>query len=201
MKIKSAVFEKSAADVRSCPQWARPEFAFIGRSNVGKSSLINLLSEKRDLAKVSGTPGKTQLMNFFVINDTWALVDLPGYGYAKVGREQQYDFNRTTADFIKARPNLRCLFVLLDSRLSPQEIDVQFVRWLATTGVPFAFIFTKTDKQSTSRTQSNAALFRQSMVEWLPEAPEMLFASAVNRDGRREILASIERRLTAPARA
>src|SRR5688572_12377441 len=144
MKIKSAEFEVSAPDIRSCPKWALPEFAFIGRSNVGKSSLINLLTERRELAKVSVTPGKTKLINFFVVNGAWSLVDLPGYGYAAVGKQRRLEFNEAVADFISTRRNLRCVFVLIDSRLTPQSIDLEFLRWLSAVEVSFALIFTKT---------------------------------------------------------
>src|SRR5688572_14106958 len=137
MKIKSATFEVSAPELRACPRWALPEFAFIGRSNVGKSSLINLLTERRDLAKVSATPGKTKLINFFVINGTWSIVDLPGYGYAEVGRQRRLEFHAAVADLLAGRRNLRCVFVLIDSRLPPQPIDLEFLRWLEGVSVPF----------------------------------------------------------------
>jgi GTP-binding protein len=130
MKIKTAVFETSAPDLRSCPKWVLPEFAFIGRSNVGKSSLINALAARRDLAKVSSTPGKTQLINFYVINEAWSIVDLPGYGYAEVGRQRRFEFNAAVAEFLSGRRNLRGVFVLIDSRLEPQAIDFEFLRWL-----------------------------------------------------------------------
>ena len=128
MKIKSAVFDVSAPDLKSCPAWALPEFAFIGRSNVGKSSLLNLLVERRELAKVSVTPGKTKLINFFIINDTWSLVDLPGYGYAAVGQKQRDEFNQAVSDYLEKRKNIFCVFALIDSRLEPQRIDLPFVR-------------------------------------------------------------------------
>src|SRR5687767_4951681 len=138
MKIKSAEFEVSAPDIRACPAWALPEFAFIGRSNVGKSSLINLLAERRELAKVSVTPGKTKLINFFVVNGAWSLVDLPGYGYAVIGKQRRLEFNEAVADFISSRRNLRCVFVLIDSRLPAQQIDLDFLSWLEGTHAPFA---------------------------------------------------------------
>jgi GTP-binding protein len=130
MKIKSAVFEKSAPTLATSPRWTLPEFAFIGRSNVGKSSLINLLTENNKLAKASDAPGKTKLINFFRVNTNWCLVDFPGYGYAKVAQEQRVDFNEAVADFIEQRETLRHLFVLIDSRLTPQKIDLEFVRWV-----------------------------------------------------------------------
>lgn len=188
MKIKSAEFEVSAPDLRSCPKWALPEFAFIGRSNVGKSSLINLLTERRELAKVSDTPGKTKLINFFVINGAWSLVDLPGYGYAAVGEQRRLEFNAAVADFLSSRRNLRCVFVLIDSRLPPQAIDLEFVRWLAGCTVPFAFVFTKTDKQSAAQGQANIELFRKAVAEFRADVPDILTSSAKTRAGRGEIL-------------
>jgi GTP-binding protein len=196
MKIKSAEFEVSAPDLRSCPKWALPEFAFIGRSNVGKSSLINLLTERRDLAKVSDTPGKTKLINFFVINGAWSLVDLPGYGYAAVGEQRRLEFNEAVADFLSGRRNLRCVFVLIDSRLSPQSIDLEFIRWLAGCTVPFALVFTKTDKQSAAQGQANVDLFKKAMGELRADLPAILVSSAKTRVGRGEILNYVEDTLT-----
>src|SRR4051812_20067230 len=165
MKIKSAAFEVSAPDLRSCPKWALPEFAFIGRSNVGKSSLINMLTQRRELAKVSDAPGKTKLLNFFVVKAAWALVDLSGYGYSEVGRQRRLEFNEAVADFIEGRVNLRCVYVLIDSRLPPQAIDIEFLRWIDECNVPFALIFTKTDKQSTAQSQANIDVFTKAMRE------------------------------------
>ena len=195
MKIKSAEFEVSAPDVRSCPTWALPEFAFIGRSNVGKSSLINLLTERRDLAKVSDTPGKTKLINFFVINGAWSLVDLPGYGYAEVGRQRRFEFNQAVADFLSTRRNLRCVFVLIDSRLPPQQIDLDFLQWLVGCAVPFALILTKTDKQSASQGQANIARFLKAFAEITVAAPDVLASSAKTKAGRTDILGFIEKTL------
>lgn len=191
MKIKSAAFEVSAPDLRSCPRWALPEFAFIGRSNVGKSSLINLLTERRDLAKVSNTPGKTKLFNFFVINGAWSLVDLPGYGYAQVGKQRRLEFNEAVATYLADRPNLRSVFVLIDSRLPPQPIDLEFLRWLEGCSVPFALIFTKTDKQSATQTQASVAAFKRALSEWRSVLPDILLSSSPTRTGRGAILAHI----------
>jgi GTP-binding protein len=188
MKIKSAAFEVSAPDLRSCPKWALPEFAFIGRSNVGKSSLINLLTERRELAKVSDTPGKTKLFNFFVINGAWCLVDLPGYGYAEVGRQRRLEFNEAVARFLSERANLRCVFVLIDSRLPPQAIDVEFLQWLEGCRVPFALVFTKTDKQSAAKGEASIAAFRQTMSTWRTAMPDILVSSAKTKIGRGAIL-------------
>ncbi|MGH7946689.1 MAG: ribosome biogenesis GTP-binding protein YihA/YsxC [Opitutaceae bacterium] len=188
MKINSAEFEVSAPDLCACPVWALPEFAFIGRSNVGKSSLINLLAGRRDLAMVSDAPGKTKLINFFVINGAWSLVDLPGYGYASVGRQRRLEFNEAVADFLASRRNLRCVFVLIDSRLPPQQIDLDFLRWLQDCSRSFALIFTKTDKQSATRTGASIERFRKALGEFRREMPDMLTTSSKTRDGRSEVL-------------
>jgi GTP-binding protein len=192
MKIKSSEFEMSAPDLRSCPKWALPEFAFIGRSNVGKSSLINMLTERRELAKVSDTPGKTKLINFFLINGAWCLVDLPGYGYAAVGEQRRLGFNEAVADFLSGRSNLRGVFVLIDSRLAPQPIDLEFLRWLETCTVPYTLVFTKNDKQSIAQTEANIKLFSKAVNEWRAELPNLISSSAKKRIGRKEILGSIE---------
>jgi ribosome biogenesis GTP-binding protein YsxC/EngB len=191
MKINSAEFKSSAPDLRACPAWAWPEFALIGRSNVGKSSLINLLTGRRDLAKVSATPGKTRLMNFFLVNGRWSLVDLPGYGYAKVGKEQRADFNEAVADYIANRPNLRRVLVLIDSRLEPQAIDLDFLRWLEEGDVSYAIIFTKADKQSASQTRATMDVFRRAIGAWRSEMPTMIASSAKAGVGRGEIFAEI----------
>ena len=188
MQVRSAEFISSYADVRKCAAPDKPEFAFIGRSNVGKSSLINMLTNSRHLAKTSATPGKTQTINHFLINKEWYLVDLPGYGYAAVGEQRRLEFNAAVADFLSGRRNLRCVFVLIDSRLPPQAIDLEFVRWLAGCTVPFAFVFTKTDKQSAAQGQANIALFKKAVGEFRADVPDILTSSARTRAGRREIL-------------
>lgn len=197
MKIKTAVFETSAPDLRACPRWALPEFAFIGRSNVGKSSLINTLTGRRDLAKVSSTPGKTQLINFYVINGAWSLVDLPGYGYAEVGRQRRLEFNAAVADFLSGRRNLRGVFVLIDSRLEPQAIDLEFLRWLDGCSVPYALVFTKTDKQSASQTRAKMDAFKAALETWRSVLPDQLATSAQTGAGRAEVLAYIAKVLAA----
>ena len=191
MKIKSSEFDRSAPNLKTCPQSPFPEFAFIGRSNVGKSSIINLLTERRELAKVSDTPGKTKLINFFRINGSWNLVDLPGYGYANVSKDQRADFNEAVADFIEQREKLRLVFVLIDSRLPPQAIDLDFLTWLAGTGVAHALIFTKTDKQSATQTKANLAAFTQALTAKGLAVPDVLATSAKNRDGRGDVLGHI----------
>ncbi len=196
MKIKSAIFETSASALEGAPRLALPEFAFIGRSNVGKSSLLNLLAEKRDLARVSDRPGKTQLMNFYCMNLNWRLVDLPGYGYAHVAKTKRADFNQAAADYITGRENLRGVFVLIDSRLEPQAIDLDFLEWLTDTGVRFAVIFTKIDKQSRSQTQANIARFTAAAaLDELDPAPVYFASSAKTKAGRSDILKYIEQQL------
>jgi GTP-binding protein len=187
MKIKSAQFLISAPNLSECPESTVPEVAFIGRSNVGKSSLINMLTERRDLARVSDTPGKTQLINFYLVNGAWVLVDLPGYGFAKVAKEKRATFNEAVADYIEGRKSLARVFVLIDSRLEPQPIDLEFLGWLQGTGAKFSLVFTKIDKEP-AKVQRNIAHFRRALqgVE-----PEIFACSAVTRKGRTELLAAI----------
>ncbi len=196
MKIKSAQFAVSAPDLASCPPSALPEFAFIGRSNVGKSSLINLLAEKKDLAKVSDLPGKTKLINFFTINGNWTLVDLPGYGYAKVAREDRLEFNTAVRDYLGQRSNLRRVFVLIDSRLPPQEMDLKFVHWLGQRSLPFALVFTKVDKQAIQHSRNAIEQFRQALAKSTEAQPRIFASSIVTKTGRSEILGFIEQALT-----
>ena len=195
MKIKSAEFETSATSLAHAPRLAQPEFALIGRSNVGKSSLLNLLTEKRDLARVSDLPGKTRLMNFYSINRNWRLVDLPGYGYAKVSKADRADFNEAAADYIQGRKELRAVLVLIDSRHEPQPIDLAFIEWLVETEVTFAVVFTKTDKQSVSQTQTSVARFRAVVLDGLDPAPAIFLTSAKTKAGRTELLRYIAARL------
>jgi GTP-binding protein len=193
MQIKSAEFITSASNLEGCPAWAHPEFAFIGRSNVGKSSLINLLANRHSLAKVSATPGKTRLLNFFLMNDSWSLVDLPGYGFAKVARDEKFDFNEMAGDYLERRPNLRRTFVLIDSRHKPQRIDLDFLEWLGGTGTPFSLVFTKTDKQSPAKTKAAIAVFLETLAPLVPAVPEALTSSIKTKDGRSVILHAIAR--------
>lgn len=196
MQIKSAIFKLSARNLESCPEWERREFAFIGRSNVGKSSMVNMLTNKEGLAKVSATPGKTQHLNFFIINSDWSLVDLPGYGYAKVAKSEKIDFNESVGDYIEGRENLRLLFVLIDSRLEPQPIDLSFISWLGGCGIPFALVFTKADKQSAAKTQANIAVFMGKVADLIPIIPPVITSSSKSRSGRIEILKTIEHHLS-----
>jgi len=195
MQIKSAEFITSSRLAADCPEWAHPEFAFIGRSNVGKSSLINLLSMRHSLAKVSATPGKTRLINFFLMNGSWCLVDLPGYGFAKTSKHEKYDFLESAGDYLESRPNLRRVFVLIDSRHPPQRIDLEFIEWLAPTGRPFSLVFTKTDKQSPAKTSASIARFLETLADIVPVPPETLRSSIQSRDGRMDILRAISRDL------
>jgi GTP-binding protein len=195
MKIKSALFDVSAPDLKSCPKSPLPEFAFIGRSNVGKSSLINMLCERKDLAKISVTPGKTKLINFFLINGTWSLVDLPGYGYANVGRQDRDQFNKAVADYLEHRTNILRVFVLIDSRLPPQRIDLEFIGWLGNCSVAFALIFTKTDKISDAQVRATIEQFKQSMAGDWEDLPELFSCSSKTKQGRTEILTYVEQTL------
>lgn len=196
MKIKSALFALSAPDFASCPRSALPEFAFIGRSNVGKSSLINLLVEKKNLAMVSDLPGKTKLINFFTINGHWTLVDLPGYGYARVAREDRLEFNTAVRDYLGQRANLRCVFLLIDSRLEPQELDLKFAHWLGQRTLPFALVFTKVDKQAVQSTRNTMERFAQALARSTDERPRVFATSITTKTGRAEILAFIGQSLT-----
>ncbi|NJM38200.1 MAG: YihA family ribosome biogenesis GTP-binding protein [Akkermansiaceae bacterium] len=191
MQIKSAVFRISARDLAAAPEWDYPEFAFIGRSNVGKSSMINMLSNKSDLAKVSATPGKTQLLNFFIINDQWCLVDLPGYGYAKVAKSEKINFNESVGDYLEQRENLRRVFILIDSRIPPQQIDLDFVAWFGDCGVPFSLVFTKADKQSATKIRVATESFLARLPEHLKGVPQIIVSSSKERTGRIDLLKSI----------
>lgn len=195
MKIKSAEFEQSAPDFESCPNWALPEFAFIGRSNVGKSSLINALTNRRDLARVSATPGKTQLINFFRVNGGWSLVDLPGYGYASVGKERRMEFNALVADYLAKRTNLRRVFVLIDSRLEPQAIDLEFLHWLESARVLHTLVFTKTDKQSASQTHLSLDRFKRALAASSGTTPEIIPTSSKTGAGCSSVLAVVQEHL------
>ncbi|MCD8186929.1 MAG: ribosome biogenesis GTP-binding protein YihA/YsxC [Rikenellaceae bacterium] len=193
MKITSATFRCSSAKSSQCPADGIPEFAFIGRSNVGKSSLINMLTNHKGLAKVSGTPGKTRLINHFLINHQWYLVDLPGYGYARVSKSERSTFSRIILDYIENRPQMVCLFVLIDSRLEPQKIDVEFIQLLGEKGISFALIFTKIDKlKSQNQTQSHLARYERFLRHSWEELPPMLVSSSEKKTGREEILTFIE---------
>lgn len=191
MNIKSAEFVISNSDYRKCPQEGKPEYAFIGRSNVGKSSLINMLTNRKGLAMTSSTPGKTMLINHFLINDEWYLVDLPGYGYARRGKEGRDKLRKIIEDYILERESMTNLFVLLDSRHEPQKIDLEFMEWLGENGIPFAIVFTKGDKQGPSRLQMNVEAYKEKMLETWEELPPVFVTSSEKRQGREELLAYI----------
>jgi GTP-binding protein len=192
MKIKQAEFISSFADVKKCPSPEKPEFAFIGRSNVGKSSLINMLTSSKKLAKTSVTPGKTQTINHFLINQNWYLVDLPGYGYASVSRSTRQGFGKMIEDYVLTRENLSCLFILIDSRLEPQKIDLSFISWVGDKEVPMVIIFTKTDKLSRGDVQKNINQFKKRLQEDWDELPPMITSSSKTKTGKEEILTCIE---------
>lgn len=192
MIVSSAEFVKSSQELNQCPQPDMPEFAFIGRSNVGKSSLINMLVEKKDLAKTSSQPGKTQLINHFIINKEWYLVDLPGYGYAKTSMENRKKWRKMIEDYLLKRVNLLTVFVLVDSRLEPQKIDLEFINFLGENQVPITLIFTKTDKQSAKKTEESLERFKESLSEYWEELPEIILTSSEKRVGRDEVLETIE---------
>jgi GTP-binding protein len=192
MIIKSASFVCSSTSVSGCPKTDLPEYAFIGRSNVGKSSLINLLTNRTRLARTSAAPGKTRLINHFLINEEWYLVDLPGYGYVKAKPGQRKKFQSLITEYIKKRENLACLFLLIDSRLEPQKIDLAFISWLGESGVPFALIFTKTDKISASKFSKNQEVYENVLLETWEELPPVFRTSATKKLGREDILDLIE---------
>lgn len=192
MIIKDAQFVISNTDYTKCPQDDRPEYAFIGRSNVGKSSLINMLTNRKGLAMTSSTPGKTQLINHFIINDDWYLVDLPGYGYAQRGKEGRAKIADIIDSYISNREQMTTLFVLLDSRHDPQKIDLEFMEELGENGVPFAIVFTKIDKQSKSKTSDNIQKYREKLLETWEELPPIFLTSSEHKVGGEEILDYIE---------
>jgi len=188
MLVKEARFVVSSANVNQCPDVSIPEYAFIGRSNVGKSSLINMLTERKKLAKISGRPGKTQLINHFMINEQWHLVDLPGYGWAKVSKSARDDFGKMIQNYLLNRPQLVCLFVLIDSRHPPQKIDLSFIEWVGVHQIPFVLVFTKADKQSRNKTEKSIASYRKTLRQEWAELPPVFITSAVDGSGREELL-------------
>ena len=192
MVIKSAEFVISNSRVEKCPTTGLPEYAFIGRSNVGKSSLINMLTARKGLAMTSQKPGKTQLINHFIINDAWYLVDLPGYGYARLGKDSRDSLRRMIEDYVLERKELVLLFVLLDCRHDPQKIDLEFIQWLGEEGVPFALVFTKADKLSKGRLAANVEAYKAKLREEWEELPPIFVTSSEEGMGRDELLGYIE---------
>ncbi|WP_238869458.1 MULTISPECIES: ribosome biogenesis GTP-binding protein YihA/YsxC [Proteiniphilum] len=193
MIIKTAEFIISNTDYRSCPNDGKPEYAFIGRSNVGKSSLINMLANRKGLAMTSSTPGKTMLINHFLINGEWYLVDLPGYGYARRGMESREKIRNIIEDYILEREAMANLFVLVDSRHEPQNIDLEFMEWLGENGVPFSIVFTKSDKLGSGRLQMSINAYKEKLKETWEELPPLFVTSSEKGQGREELLEYIEK--------
>lgn len=192
MTIKSAEYVISSARVDQCPQGDLPEFAFIGRSNVGKSSLINMLTGKTSLAKTSATPGKTVLINHFIINGDWYLVDLPGYGYARRGMQQREHLQQMISCYILRRQQMLNLYLLIDSRHEPQRIDLDFIEWLGENGIPFCIVFTKADKLSRGKLSANIKLYLNKLSKQWEELPPYFITSSETRQGKEEVLGNIE---------
>jgi GTP-binding protein len=192
MLIKSARFAVSSPEVKNCPKPVFPEYAFIGRSNVGKSSLINMLVQQKGMAKTSSTPGKTQLINHFMVNENWYLVDLPGYGYARTSKAKSEVFGKMIADYISQRENLLNVFVLIDSRLPMQKADESFFMWLGENHVPFSIVFTKADKSGSSTLSQNLGVYKKKLMDYWEELPPIFITSVINQIGREELLNSIE---------
>ena len=186
--IIQAEFQCSNTDWKKCPKGDLPEFAFIGRSNVGKSSLINAMANNKKLAKTSSTPGKTRLINHFLIDKKWFLVDLPGYGYAKVSKKSRHGWGEMSSAYLLKRENLMCTFILVDVRLEPQKIDLEFINWCGEHQLPIAIIFTKADKIKAGEVQSNIAKFKKALLEFWEELPPVFLSSSVNKTGLPEIL-------------
>ncbi len=192
MLIQSADFTKSSEKITQCPPGDKPEYAFIGRSNVGKSSLINMLCQRKKLAMTSATPGKTALINHFIINKEWYMVDLPGYGYAKRSKTMQQKFEELIRSYILLRPQMANLFLLIDIRHSPQAIDLEFIDWLGVSRIPFAIVFTKADKLSREQVRANTESYMQALSEKWEELPPYFITSAEKGTGREELLSYIE---------
>lgn len=191
MEINSAEFVISQTDWQKCPEPKIPEYAFIGRSNVGKSSLINMLTQRNKLAKISSTPGKTQTINHFIINNEWYLVDLPGYGYARVSKKDRNKFMGMSYNYLQHRPNLEAVFVLVDSRHDPQKIDLEFMQWLGKKQIPFAIIFTKSDKLGSSTLHKNLLKYKKKLLQTWEYLPELFVSSSETGLGKQEILGLI----------
>ncbi len=186
--IRSAKFILSVKDLDKAPRPGFPEYAFIGRSNVGKSSLINMLAGNKNLAKISSTPGKTQLINYFLIDESWYLVDLPGYGYAKRSKALRAEWDKLIRNYLLNRTNLVCTFLLIDSRLDPQENDINFMEWLGSNQLPFVIVFTKTDKLGKTELQKKLARYRRFLLKTWAELPPLFISSAIDRRGKDDIL-------------
>jgi len=199
VEIKEAAFVISNTEIEKCPTDGKLEYAFIGRSNVGKSSLINMLTNRNKLAKTSGRPGKTQLINHFIINDDWYLVDLPGYGYAKASKTSRATWEKFIVNYLTKREQLVNVFVLLDARLEPQKIDMEFMNWCGEKGIPFSMVFTKADKLSSTALQKNLAKYKKEMLKFWEELPPVFTTSATSKFGREKLLNYIEHMNTSMA--
>jgi GTP-binding protein len=197
MDIQEATFISSHATLSKCPTPDKPEFAFIGRSNVGKSSLINMLVGRKNLAKTSVKPGKTQTINHFLIDESWYIVDLPGYGYASVSKGLRAGFGKMIEEYILKRETLNCLFILIDSRLEPQKIDLSFIQWVGEKGIPICLLLTKADKLSRGQLQKNRALIEKTLLQTWEELPPLITTSAEKKTGKDEVLSFIEAALEA----
>ncbi|OYU94728.1 MAG: YihA family ribosome biogenesis GTP-binding protein [Bacteroidetes bacterium B1(2017)] len=193
MDITKAEYKTSANTLKDCPKTEFPEYAFIGRSNVGKSSLINMLVGRKELARTSGTPGKTISMNFYFVNNEWCLVDLPGYGYARRSKDLRASWEKTLWNYLEKRDHLVCLFTLIDSRIEPQEKDLDFINKLGETGIPFNIVFTKLDKLKAAEAEANIEAFKVKLLETWEELPVMYLTSALDKRGRPEILKGIQK--------
>jgi GTP-binding protein len=191
MQIRTTDFICSSPDYKHCPPGILPELAFIGRSNVGKSSLINMLAGKKGLAKVSGTPGKTRLINHFLVNEQWYIVDLPGYGFAKVSKENRAKLEKIIEGYVSNRKNLRMIFVLIDSRLASQPIDVEFMSWLSELQKPFTILFTKTDKLTRNQLNANTSAYQRKLSSLFPNPPGIIITSAETKAGKEEVISLV----------
>ncbi|MFT5169386.1 MAG: GTP-binding protein [Saprospiraceae bacterium] len=192
MNIKEAMFTGSFATERQCPQDNKPEYAFIGRSNVGKSSLINMICSRKDLARVSNTPGKTQTLNYYLVDKSWYIVDLPGYGYAKISKTKRFEWEKMIEGYMLKRNTLGCAFVLIDLNVPPQEIDMEFLNWMGKMKIPFVIVFTKTDRMKLNDQNKNLKAFQNEMHKYWNDLPEQFITSATKRIGQGEILEFIE---------
>ena len=192
MEIKEAEHTGSFPSERQCPKDNKPEYAFIGRSNVGKSSLINMLCNKRNLARVSNTPGKTQLLNYYLINKSWYIVDLPGYGYAKISKKKRHEWEKMIEGYLLHRKNLGCAFVLIDANIPPQLIDIEFINWMGKMQVPFVIVFTKTDRLKANEKNKNIEIFNKELLKYWNELPQQFVTSSAKRIGGEAILQFVE---------
>ena len=192
MEIKEAEYIGSFPSIRQCPKDQKPEYAFIGRSNVGKSSLINMLCNRRDLARVSNTPGKTQTLNYYLIDKSWYIVDLPGYGYAKISKKKRHEWERMIEGYLLHRQNLGCAFVLVDANIPPQLIDIEFINWMGKMSIPFVIVFTKTDRLKSNEKRKNIEAFNEELLKYWNELPQQFVTSSAKRVGGEMVLDFIE---------